>query len=125
MSTDVTNDPVLGADFAERVLARADIVVSRRRRVHRVTGGFAALAFVSVAAISWFAMPGGMQSPAPRADSQSVALAGLQEDAQADEPDVMTDFFPDAVSIASFETQYSAAADGPDTTLLSDEDPTS
>jgi hypothetical protein len=121
MSFDTTNNPVLSADFAERVLARADVVVSRRRRVHRVTGGFAALAFVSVAAISWLAMSGMMQSTPPRQDSQFVALA----DTQADEPDVLTDFFPDAASIASFETQYSDATDGPDTALFSDQDPTS
>jgi hypothetical protein len=121
MSADTTNYPVLSADFAERVMARADIVVAQRRRVRRVAGGFAVFAFVSVAAFSWVGMSRMLQSTAPRQDSQFVALT----DTQADEPDVLTDFFPDAASIARFETQYSDATDGPDTTLFSNQDPTS
>jgi hypothetical protein len=125
MSFDATHDPVLSADFAERVLARADVVVSRRRRAYRVVGGTAALAFVSVAIVSWLSVSGMMQPPAPRVVSQSAALAGLQEEAQSGTPDVMDDLFPDAASLASFDSQYSDAAEGPDTNLLSEQDPAS
>jgi hypothetical protein len=125
MKITTETDPVLGADFAERVLARADVVIARQRLVRRVAGGGAALAFVSVAVVSWLMMSGMVQSPAPRSGSQTLASLDATTNTQADESDALSDLFPDAGSVARFATEYSDATDGPDTALLPDEDPTS
>jgi hypothetical protein len=118
-------DPVLSADFAERVLARADVVIKRRRLVRRLTGGAAGFVFVSVAVLSWGMMSGMMRSPASRPASQSVASSDANPTAQTDEQDALSDFFPDAGSVARFASEYSDATYGSDTSLVSEEDPTS
>jgi hypothetical protein len=125
MSPDLSSNPVLSEGFAERVLARADLVISQRRRVRRVMGGIAAAAFVSVAVVSWIATPGLMQSPAAHPKSGVVALGGSAEEAQADGTDALSDLFPDAAPVARFATEYSDATDDEDTALFSDQDPTS
>jgi hypothetical protein len=119
-----THEPVLSADFAERVLARADVVIAGRRRVRHIVGGIAALGFVSFAVVSWAMMSGMTQSPAMRGGSQTIALAGAQDQAQTDEPDALSDLFPDAASVASFASEYDTSDDA-DTSILPDEDPTS
>jgi hypothetical protein len=45
-------------------------------------------------------------------------------EAQAGEPDALSDFFPDAGSVARFAAEYSDATDAADASLLSDQDPT-
>jgi hypothetical protein len=119
-----THEPVLSADFAERVLARADVVIAGRRRVRHIVGGIAALGFVSIAVVSWSMMSGMTPSPAMRGGSQNIALAGAQDQAQTDEPDALSDLFPDAASVASFASEYDTSDDA-DTSILPDEDPTS
>ena len=125
MSADVGNDPVLSLDFAERVLARADVLVARQRRIRRIGGGIVAAGFVSVAVISWTAVSGMMQSPARHSGSAVIVASDSTELAQADDNDALSDLFPDAAPVARFATEYSAAADDTDTALFSDQDPIS
>ncbi len=121
MSAGTGIDPVLSADFAERVLARADNLIVRNRRVRRV----AALSLVSAAVISWAVMSGVSQLSAPHPAAQSIASSGASAEAQADETDALSDFFPDAGPVVRFATEYSDATDESDTALLSDEDASS
>jgi len=125
MNPDLSSNPVLSADFAERVLARADLVISKRRRVRRVAGGIAALAFASVAAVSWIAMSGAVQAPISHPQSNSIARNSTMEEVQAEETDALADLFPDAAPVARFATEYSDATDEADIALFSDQDPTS
>lgn len=118
------NDPILSADFAERVLARADVLVARRTRIRRVIAGGAVLSFATIAAISWAAMSGAWQ-PAQKSAPQSVALSSMPARVQSSEPDPLSDLFPDAAPVARFAAEYSDAPEGTDTTLLSDEDESS
>ena len=125
MNAGTGTDPVFSADFAERVLARADGLIARNRRVRRVTGGGAALCVVSAAVVSWVVMSRASQSPPQRPASQSVAVSDTTVEAQADETDALSDLFPDAASVARFATEYSTTTGESDTALLSDEDASS
>lgn len=118
------NDPFLSADFAERVLARADVLVARRTRIRRVMAGTAVLSFAIIAAISWAVMSGAWQ-PAQQPVRQFAALSIAPAEIQFDEPDALADFFPDAAPVARFATEYSDATEGTDTALLADEDASS
>jgi hypothetical protein len=118
-------DPVLSADFAERVLVRALGIAAQRRRARIVLAGVAGLFLVSVAVASWVVMSGAWQSPAPQPAVQSAALPAATVEAQADETDALSAFFPDAESVAGFATDYSAATRETGTALLSDEDTSS
>jgi hypothetical protein len=125
MNANETNNPVLRADFAERVLERADVLIARRRLIGRAIAGVAVPAFASVAILSWMAMYDVSRQPPGRAASNQIALADSLADTQPDETDALGDLFPDAAPVAQFATEYSEAADGPDSALLSDQDPSS
>jgi hypothetical protein len=125
MNANETNNPVLRADFAERVLERADILIARRRLVGRTIAGVAVPLLASVAILSWMAMYDVPRPQPVRAASNQIALAGVQADTQSDETDALDDLFPDAAPVAQFATEYSDATEGPDSALLSDQDPSS
>jgi hypothetical protein len=116
------NEPALSADFAERVLARADVVIVKRRRFRRALGAVAAVTFVSAAAASWVVTSGFRQPAIPRQASRSVVIPNAATEAQADETDALSDLFPDAESVASFATDYSSAAENSETAIISDDD---
>jgi hypothetical protein len=116
------NEPVLSADFAERVLARADGVMVRRRRIRRVLGVVVAVTVVSAAAASWVVTSGFRQPAISRQASRSVVIPNAATEAQADETDALSDLFPDAESVASFATEYSSAAENSETAIISDDD---
>jgi hypothetical protein len=115
------NEPVLSADFAERVLARADVVIVKRRRFRRALGAVVAVTFVSAAAASWVVTSGFRQPAVPR-QARSVVIPNAATEAQADETDALSDLFPDAESVASFATEYSSAAENSETAIISDDD---
>ncbi|HTT82006.1 MAG TPA: hypothetical protein VMF67_00845 [Rhizomicrobium sp.] len=121
----VMNEPVLSEDFADRVLKRADIVIAQRRRFYRAATEAAALFLVSMGVVSWIAISGASKAPEMRPGTQSVALLGNFTEAQTEETDALSDFFPDAGSVSRFAAEYSDATDESDTDLLSDEDPSS
>jgi hypothetical protein len=120
-----TNEPVLSADFAERVLARADVTIARRRVARRVMFGFVAFSLVSAGVISWAAMSGSRQLIVPQPAAQAVASLDATTEAQTDEPDALSALFPDAAPVARFAVEYSDATYGSDTSLLAEQDPTS
>ena len=118
-------DPVLRADFAECVLAQADVTRARQRLALRVMAGVAAFSLVSVGIISWVAMSKSQQTVVPQPALQSVASLDATMDVQTEQPDALSSFFPDAGSVARFSAEYSGAAYGTDTSLLAEQDPTS
>lgn len=123
MSGNAETGPTLSSDFAERVLARADVFIARRTRIRRVIGGVTGLSFAVVAAISWAAISGAWQISAPAAKFAAAKTTPVE--VSSGESDALSDFFPDAASVAQFATEYSDATEGTDTALLSDGDPTS
>ena len=106
------DEPHLSADFAARVLRRADNVIARRRHARRTMAAAALLAVASVAAFS-----GLRTSPASRAapsisapeNLADVDAAWMSASSDNENADALDYLFPDATPVASFADQYAAA----------------
>jgi hypothetical protein len=124
MNTTDTSEPVLGADFAARVLDQADRIRNRRKRIRRMMGGLAAASGVSFA-VAWMVFAGAPQRQRP--EPATLPAARVVAVAETGEADALDDFFPDAASVARFAAQYSDETndEGQDADPLSEEDPSS
>jgi hypothetical protein len=107
------DEPHLSADFAARVLRRADNVIARKRQARRAMAAAALLAVVSVAAFS-----GLRTSPASRATPSITApenladvdAAWMSASSDNENADALDYLFPDAAPLASFADQYATAS---------------
>jgi hypothetical protein len=118
MNTGRANDPVLSEDFAERVLMRADRLVVQRRRISRVAGSLVAFSFVLITFASWTVLN---RRPQPAQQQPAPVASYATAETQSDEQDALNDLFPDAAPVARFATDYADVTDGPDISLLSED----
>jgi hypothetical protein len=105
-------EPLLGRDFAMRVLEAADHVVARRRRLRR-TAGASAVCIGTAAIAVWFVFAGASQGPA--LDRKPLFAAASPPPAynvsagspagQASAPDALSYFFPDAEPLARYAAE--------------------
>jgi hypothetical protein len=104
-------EPLLGRDFAIRVLEAADRVVVRRRRVRRAAGTSAVCLGIAAIAV-WLDFTSAPQGPAldrrlafassapPPTDNVSAGSPAQR----AGPPDALSWFFPDAEPLARYAT---------------------
>jgi hypothetical protein len=105
-------EPLLGRDFAMRVLEAADRVVARRRRVRRVAG--ASAVFLGIAAIAvWLDFTSVSQGPAPdrkpvfasASPPRGYDLSAGSAAERASPRDALSYFFPDAEPLARYAAE--------------------
>ena len=122
MNTMDMREPPLAADFAARVLDRADRIRNRQKRIRRTVGGLAAASCASFA-VAWMVFVGAPQAQRP--GPAPLPAARVLPAGETDEADALEDFFPDAGSVARFAAQYSEETDDTDADPFSDDDPSS
>lgn len=116
-----TNPPLtsrefpLSADFAAKVLARADVAIAARRRFRQIVliAATASLAIASGSGMLYSVFRQSTSNPAAhaaevvRADNRSAPALTENEEAQA-----VRSLFPDASPLAHFVQSYSASISG-------------
>jgi hypothetical protein len=112
-------EPPLAADFAARVLDRADRIRNGQKRIRRTMGGLAAASCASLAVV-WMVFAGAPQTRRP--GPVPLTAARVLPAGETDEADALDDFFPDAGSVARFAAQYSEETDDADADPFSDDD---
>lgn len=104
--------PLLGEDFATRVLQKAEHLRARRRRFLKATGVASAVAISAF--LTWQGAPY-RQAPtnlSARASTPVHIDDWTQSFDGASQPSAMNTFFPDAISLARFDARYTADSSG-------------
>lgn len=98
------------ADFAARVVAKADAILRRRRRVAVAMSSFGALAILAASLWSIQVSRAPTAQPAP----SGVQIVGARQFTwpESGQPDPMQWMFPDAQPVAQFASTYSESMMG-------------
>ncbi|HEX4080209.1 MAG TPA: hypothetical protein VHX61_15210 [Rhizomicrobium sp.] len=113
-------EPRLSADFASRVLRRADLLKARRRRTWRIATVGAVVSFAAVVAAYEVVPSNAPVATAARPGPLHVAASAPAN--QSGETDVLDFLFPDAAPVARFAAQYSEDEDTDSAPGLFDDD---
>ncbi|HEY5046763.1 MAG TPA: hypothetical protein VII49_01925 [Rhizomicrobium sp.] len=115
-------EPGLSADFTQRVLRRADIIIARRRRMRRVGVASAAAVVLILVIVSGTRMLS-PEANAPRTQPDEIAGAdagGLLA-APSGRTDPLSYMFPDAAPVARLAERYSDDTDDSGDLLFADD----
>lgn len=110
MNRSLDAEPQLGPGFSTRVLAAADDVLARRRRLRRAAGVFVVCVGIALAA-GWrgFTAPPQRPSQAESPMLASVSPTGAAPRAETADRDTSAEalswFFPDAQSLARYDAE--------------------
>jgi len=113
-------EPRLSADFASRVLLKADRVAARRHGARRLLAAAGTLSFSVIAILSWHEFAPLTGRSAPRPEPFPVATSSASN--PAEDAVALSYLFPDAAPVERFAAQYSDTADDGGADILSDPD---
>ena len=119
MTNDNPAPPELSADFALRVLEKADRVIAQRQRAWRISAvGATGLSIVFAAVLGMRTFDGGSAIP-PRA-AITVADAQPPGPDAGTQADALDDLFPDAAPVERFDRTYLSGTSRADDLLAED-----